>query len=154
MCQAKISGREQTTMRLPAILLGMVMLAACGGQQKGATDQAPRVADAPTASSEPTTPQFPPVEFGKRRPNTRMTSDNMPFFDRVTYCVAATKKTDRTYKGPAYESCVEDQEHYHLVLGEAIDAAKFNEADIVRCAKASRTAYQGLWLCLNGQDYR
>ena len=82
-----------------------------------------------------------------------MTSHNMPFFDTVSYCEVTTGKTDKTYKGPVYEACVEDQEHTRMVLGEAIDASKYQEPDIIRCAKASHTAYEGLWYCLNGQDY-
>ncbi len=82
-----------------------------------------------------------------------MTSENMPFFDTVTYCQTTTRKIDRIVKGPAYEACIELQEHTRLVLGEAIDGSKFKEADIVRCAKASRTAYEGLWFCVNGQPF-
>lgn len=108
----------------------------------------------PTQSAEhPNTPQVPPVEFGRRKPNTPMTHDNMPFFDTVTYCVWATRGKDKAVKGPLYEACVEDQGHTKLILGQAIDAQKFKEADMVRCAKASRTAYQGMWYCLNGQDF-
>ena len=97
------------------------------------------------------TPQDPPVEFGKRPPNTPMTSDNMPFFDAVTYCELTTRKQDKIAKGPAYEACVEDQAHYRIIIGEAINASQFQEPVIIRCAQASRTAYQGMWFCMNGQ---
>ncbi len=82
-----------------------------------------------------------------------MTSDNMPFFDAVTYCELTTRKTDKVYKGPAYEACVEDQAHYRIIIGDAIDSSQFKEPAIIRCAKASRTAYQGMWYCMNGQFF-
>ena len=138
-------------MRHRAILFIVAMLAACGGPQKSATKQPPSPADTTPVVSRITTPQIPPVELGNRPPNTPMTRDNMPFFDAVTYCELATGKTDKTYKGPAYEACVEDQAHYRIVIGEAINAAQFLESVVVRCAKASRTAYQGMWYCMNGQ---
>lgn len=80
-----------------------------------------------------------------------MTSANMPFFDTVTYCGLATRKVDKIPKGPAYEGCVEDQAHYRIVIGEAIDAHQFRDTLVTHCAKASRTAYQGMWYCMNGQ---
>lgn len=80
-----------------------------------------------------------------------MTSDNMPFFDTVTYCELTTRKRDKIHKGPAYEACVEDEAHYRIVIGDAINAGQFKEAVINRCAKASRAAYQGMWYCMNGQ---
>ena len=127
------------------------MLAACGGSQQSPTVQPQTAADTTPVTSRITAPQNPPVEFGKRPPNTPMTSDNMPFFDTVTYCELTTRKIDKIYKGPAYESCAEDQAHYRIVIGEAINAGQFHEAVVVRCAKASRTAYQGMWYCMNGQ---
>jgi hypothetical protein len=137
--------------RNPPILFIVAMLAACGGPQTSPTVQPQTAADTTPVASRITTPQNPPVEFGKRPPNTPMTSNNMPFFDTVTYCELTTRKTDKINKGPAYEACVEDQAHYRIVIGEAINAARFHEADVVRCAKASRTAYQGMWYCMNGQ---
>jgi hypothetical protein len=109
-------------------------------------------ASGPTAATSLiTTPQSPPVEFGKRPPNTPMTSDNMPSFDSVTYCEQTTRKNDKIFKGPAYEACVEDQAHYRIVIGEAVNASKFPETFVTHCASASRTAYQGMWFCMNGQ---
>lgn len=127
------------------------MLAACGAPSKTPTPPPPPADGSSPVSSTITGPQVPPVEFGKRPPNTPMTSDNMPFFDAVTYCDATTRKTDKVRKGPAYEACVEDQAHYRIVIGDAINASKFKEAVIDRCAKATRTAYQGMWFCINGQ---
>ncbi len=79
-----------------------------------------------------------------------MTSDNMPLFDTITYCILSTRKTDTMVKGPAYEACIEHQDHVRIVVASAIDAGKFAEADIIRCAKDSRTAYVGMWYCMNG----
>ena len=75
----------------------------------------------------------------------------MPFFDSVTYCEQTTRKNDKIFKGPAYEACVEDQAHYRIVIGEAVNASKFPETVVTHCASASRTAYQGMWFCMNGQ---
>ncbi len=77
----------------------------------------------------------------------------MPVFDTVKYCEVTEGPADKMYRGPAYEHCVEDQEHLRILLGEAIDANKFKEADIIHCAKASRTAYKAMWYCVNGQRY-
>ena len=141
-------------MRHRTILLALSILAACGGPP-GATNGKRQQSAAETRStSEPATEQIPPVEFGRRPPNTPMTSKNMPLFDTVTYCLLATRGIDRIPKGPAYETCVEDQENYRIVIGEAIDENKFAEDAIVRCAKASRTAYEGLWFCVNEQPFR
>lgn len=82
-----------------------------------------------------------------------MTSNTMPFFDTVTYCEQTTRKRDKTYKGPVYEACVEDQAHYRIVIGEAINAGQFKDPVIDHCAQASRTAYQGMWFCMNGQFF-
>ncbi|MGA3402788.1 MAG: hypothetical protein ABSC95_26560 [Acetobacteraceae bacterium] len=131
-----------------AILFIAGLLVACGGPPKAPTEPSPQAA---AATSLITGPQIPPVEFGRRPPNTPLTSDNMPFFDAVTYCASTTRKSDRIYHGPAYEACVEDQAHYRIVIGDAIDAGQFQEAVVNRCAKASRTAYQGMWFCMNGQ---
>ena len=53
-------------------------------------------------------------------------------------------------KGPAYEACIERQDQARIVIAAAIDADKFAEPDIIRCAKESRTAYIGMWYCMNG----
>jgi hypothetical protein len=123
------------------------LLAACGGP-------ADKTAEPPsqTAAAKPSVEQIVPVEFGRRPPNTPMTSDNMPLYDTVTYCLLATRKTDTKVMGPEYEECIEHQDHTRRVLAEAIDTAKFKEPDIIRCAKASRTAYVGEWYCLNHQS--
>ncbi|HEY3848056.1 MAG TPA: hypothetical protein VGL95_13195, partial [Acetobacteraceae bacterium] len=119
--------------------------------QKSPTEPSSPDTGTTAATSVITTPQIPPVELGKRPPNTPMTSANMPFFDTVTYCEQTTRKIDRSPKGPAYETCVEDQAHYRIVIGDAVDAGKFKDPFIVHCATASRTAYQGMWYCMNGQ---
>jgi len=103
------------------------------------------------ATSEPAGQQIVPVEFGRRPPNTRMTSANMPYFDTVTYCLLTTRKTDTMFKGPAYQAGIENQADTRIVVGDAIDANRFAEADIIRCAKESRTAYVGMWYCMNGR---
>ena len=131
---------------VPSVLAA---LAACSSpQKKTAEQQAQPAAATPAAVEQPV-----PVEFGRRPPNTPMTSDNMPFFDTVKHCMLTTRQFDTMDKGPAYEACIQIQEHHRLVLADAINAKQFEEADIVRCAKASRTAYQGLWYCLNGKPY-
>jgi len=126
----------------------VAVLTACHGQ--------PKAIAANQQAAEPATPappmeQIVPVELGKRPPNTRMTSANMPFFDAVTYCLLSTRKTDTMVKGPQYEACIALQEDTRIVIGEAIDANRFDETDIVRCAKASTTAYDGMWYCMNGK---
>jgi hypothetical protein len=135
------------------IVVIVAMLAACGGPPPSVTEQAPQTTQPEPQVAHAGTPQIPPVEFGRRPRNTLMTSDNMPFFDTVKYCDVATRKLDKSRYGPAYETCVEDQEATRIVLAQAVDANKFPEADIVRCAKDSRTAYEGLWYCLNGKPY-
>lgn len=133
----------------PAVILSAATaLAACGGPPKKTTEQQPRAAGASQAVED-----IVPAEFGRRPPNTPMTSDNMPLFDTVTWCLLKTRKTDTKVKGPLYEQCIEHQDHTRIVLAEAIDAGKYKEDEIIRCAKASRTAYEGMWLCLNGQEY-
>ena len=135
-------------MRRRAALILAAILAACKAQPSNPgneTDKAKVIIPAPESIVSP--------EFGKRRPNTRMTSRNMPFFDTVTYCVPATLGTDTMVKGPAYEACIEHQDHTRVEIADAIDANKFDEADIVRCAKGSRTAYVGMWYCMNGRPY-
>jgi len=137
-------------MRGKVILLALALLAGCGHEPA----PKPQTEASPTQSAEhPNTPQVPPVEFGRRKPNTPMTHDTMPLFDTVTYCVWATRGKDKVPKGPVYEQCVEDQGHTKFLLAQSIDAQKFKEADIIRCAKATRTAYQGMWYCLNGQEF-
>jgi hypothetical protein len=133
-------------MRKRIILLLVALLASCGGPANKTTEPQSQ-AGAPNPVEE-----FVPVEFGRRPPNTPMTSDNMPIYDTVTYCLLATRKTDTKAMGPEYEECIEHQDHTRRVLAEAIDTAKFKEPDIIRCAKASRTAYVGEWYCLNHQS--
>ncbi len=139
-------------MRDRAVIVILAVLAACG-TPKNKTEQTFPATELKAPVARPATEQIPPVEFGRRPPGTRMTSANMPFFDTVTYCDHATRSVDKIRYGPAYEACVEYQDATRVVLGEAIDANKFDEADIIRCAKASRTAYEGLWYCLNGKPY-
>jgi hypothetical protein len=126
------------------MLLLLAVLPACGGSSKSTTQPA-------AVANEPSIEEIVPVEFGRRPPNTPMTSDNMPLFDTVTYCVLATRKTDTMVKGPLYEECIEQQDHTRMVLADAIDQAKYKEVDIIRCAKASHAAYMGMWYCLNEQ---
>jgi hypothetical protein len=137
------------------ILSIVTVLVACGGPPQRTTAQQakPAVAATATTTTEPAVENIVPVELGRRRPNTPMTSSNMPFYDTVTWCLLKTRKTDTKVKGPAYEACLDDQDHTRILLADGIDAGQFQEADIVRCAKASRTAYQCLWYCLNGQAY-
>jgi hypothetical protein len=131
----------------------VAVLVACGGPPSKTTAPQSQPAGAAPAATERTIEEIVPVEFGRRPPNTPMTSDNMPFFDTVTYCILATRKTDTMVRGPLYEECIEHQDHTRIVLADAIDAAQFKEDDIIRCAKASRTAYVGMWNCLNQQLY-
>jgi len=128
-----------------AIVLIVALLASCAGPQK--------TAQKPQATAEPPHAQIVAPEFGRRPPNTRISSDNMPFFDTVRYCLASTRQIDRIPKGPAYEACIEHQDHTRSVMAEAIDAGKFKDDDIIRCAKASPTAYHGMWYCLNNESY-
>lgn len=135
------------------ILIVVAMLAACGGPQKSTPGQEQPAGGATAVTSMIAGPQIPPVEFGKRAPNAKMTSANMPFFDAVAYCEHATEKSEKVRRGPLYEACVEDQAHYRVVIGDAVDAGQFKEAVVDRCAKASRTAYQGMWYCMNEQAF-
>jgi len=82
-----------------------------------------------------------------------MTSANMPFFDIVTYCEVTTRKIDSVPRGPVYENCASNQAHYRSIIGQAIDARQFEADKVVHCAKASRTAYEGMWYCMNDQPY-
>ena len=134
-------------MRNRAIPLVMAALVACGGPAQNAT---PPQAEASAAPKEQI---IVPPELGRIPPGKPMTSDNMPLFDTVTYCVETTRKTDKFVKGPLYEQCVEDQEHLRIVVGEAIDKGRFKAPDVVRCAKLSPSAYQGEWYCLNRQSF-
>jgi hypothetical protein len=133
------------------VLLLSAMLVACGGPTNTTTERQSQPHGAAQVATKSTIDYIVPVEFGRRPPNTPMTSDNMPFFDTVTYCILATRETDTMVRGPEYEECIEHQDHTRIVLADAIDAAKYKEADIVRCAKASRTAYLGMWYCMNEQ---
>lgn len=133
-------------MRRYAILIISGMLTAC----------AARGGAPPKPAREVTIklpPQIPPVEFGRRPPHTHITSQNMPYFDRVAYCEWATRGHDTMFKGPAYETCIDDQGHYRRIMAQTIDARKFSDDAIVRCAKETRSAYKGMWYCLNGQDF-
>jgi hypothetical protein len=141
-------GSPEKMMRCRRLLPVVAMLAACHGQPNEMPESR---TDGKVAASAPVGEEIVPVEFGRRPPNTRMTSDNMPFFDTVTYCLLTTRKTDTMIKGPAYEACIENQDHTRIVVGDAIDANRFAEADIIRCAKESRTAYVGMWYCMNGK---
>ena len=135
------------------VVLAALGVAACGGPEKTATARrGPTVIVTPVIT-HPTTPQIPPVEFGRRPAGTPMTSANMPFFDTVRYCEWSTGKREKLRRGPLYEACIGDQANYRSVIGSAIDARQFKDRDIVRCATASRTAYQGMWYCLNDQPY-
>ncbi|HUN39303.1 MAG TPA: hypothetical protein VMU81_03340 [Acetobacteraceae bacterium] len=141
------------SLALTCVVLAAVALTACGGPEKMAkAPPLPTVIVRPVIT-HPTTPQIPLVEFGKRPPNTPMTSANMPYFDTVAYCEWSTDKKEKLRRGPLYEACIGDQANYRQVIGSAIDARQFKDSDIVRCAKSSRTAYQGMWYCLNDQPY-
>ena len=137
-------------MRNRTVLFTVMLLAGCHQQPKDVAKG--ESATQPTVTA-PAIEQIVPAELGRRPPNTRMTSHNMPYFDTVTYCLVTTRKTDTMVKGPAYEACIELQDSTRIVIGEAIDAKEFQEADIVRCAKASHTAYEGMWYCMNGKPY-
>ncbi len=135
-------------MRSCISLVLVAALVACGAPSKTTTEAQSQATGAAPAATEPIE-YIVPVEFGRRPPGTPMTSDNMPFFDTVTYCILSTRDHDTMVRGPLYEECIEHQDHTRIVLADAIDTAKFKEADIVRCASASRTAYVGMWYCLN-----
>ncbi len=139
---------SEEIVRLRATLLVVLIAAGCHGQPK---DETGKPTDGNAARAAPSEEEIVPVELGRRPPNTRMTSANMPFFDTVTYCLLTTRKTDTKVKGPQYEACIELQDATRRVIGQAIDANEFEEDNIVRCAKASRTAYQGMWFCMNGK---
>lgn len=140
-------------MRNHIILVAAVMLASCGGPADNAHHASEQTVVNRQTASVLDVPQVPPVLFGKRPPNTPITEANMPYFDVVTYCELKTAKQEKLARGPLYEACAEDQVHYRSIIGETIDARKFQDADIIRCAKATRTAYQGEWYCLNGQEF-
>jgi hypothetical protein len=137
-----------------AILLIVVLLAGCGGtpRQPAATPQL-HSAGPTAAAGQPATPEIPPVDLGHRPPNTPMTSANMPFFDTVAYCEVTTRKIDSMPKGPAYENCAGNQAHYRSIIGAAIDAKQFKESKVEQCARASRSAYEGMWYCMNDQPF-
>ena len=82
-----------------------------------------------------------------------MTGADMPFFDTVTYCEVTTRKIDSMPQGPAYENCAGNQAHYRSIIRAAIDAKQFKESKVVQCAKASRSAYEGMWYCMNDQPF-
>ena len=142
-------------LKVRLLLLAGAVVASCSPtsrERPAQSESRAREQPKPTASIIPG-PQIPPVEFGIRPANTPMTHENMPYFDRAAYCLQATRDQDKVPKGPQYEFCVEYQQHLQIIIGEAIDSAQFTEDDIVRCAKASRTAYEGMWYCLNGQEF-
>ena len=135
-------------------LVLVAMLVACGGPSKTTARQSSTAGASPgdteaSPAADSNAEYVVPVEFGRRPAGTPMASDNMPFFDTVTYCILSTRKKDTMVRGPVYEDCIEHQDHTRIVLGEMIDAAKFKEKDIDRCASASREAYIGMWYCLN-----
>ena len=138
-------------MRKCIILSVVAMLVACARPQP--RPEQPQQARAATATSHEPIEFMMPPEIGRRKPNTPFSSDNMPLFDTVTYCLLKTRNTDTKVMGPKYEKCIEDQDHTHSIIGEAIDAGKFPEDNVVRCAKESHTAYEGEWLCMNGQQF-
>jgi hypothetical protein len=145
------AGSAEAIMRIRTAFFTIALLVSC--------HQHPEVAakvgsDIEAMTPAPATEQVVSAELGKRPPNTRLTSKNMPFFDIVTYCLLTTRRTDTMAKGPAYETCIGLQDATRVVIGEAIDAKEFEETDIVRCAKASHTAYEGMWYCMNGEAYR
>ena len=152
-----------------APILATMLLAACAARTEAPTSAGPA---SPIGAGKPSAaqtaiddtgpikavsalhgPQLPPVEFGTRPPNTPMTHDNMPYFDTVAYCERTTRRKEKLVRGPLYEDCIADQQVNHDVIADAIDAGKYKEADVVHCAKASRTAYQGMWYCLNQQPF-
>ena len=134
------------------VVVGLcLLLAGCGGAQQTAQKNAAPASSAPVSVIKG--PQIPPVEFGRRKPGTHITSENMPFFDTVTYCERKTRGTDKIVKGPHYEACIQDQQHTQIIIAQAIDQRKFDDKTIEACAEASRTAYQGMWYCLNGQEF-
>ena len=83
-----------------------------------------------------------------------MTRRNMPYFNTGAYCHLRARTAGETARGPAYRDCRDLQRHARLVIGESIDAEKFAEGDIARCAKESHTAYEGMGYCMNGQPFR
>jgi hypothetical protein len=125
------------------------MLVAC--HAPSGTDEQQRT---PAASAPQPVEEIVHAQFRRRLPNTRMTRRNMPYFNTVTYCRLRTRDTDEAARRSAYADCIELQYHSRLVIGEGIDGKKFAEADIVRCARASHTAYEGMWYCMNGQPFR
>jgi hypothetical protein len=135
------------------LLLAAAVLVSCGGPSKsGGTSSAHVVVNTQTASLLHI-PQIPPVQLGKRPAGTPITRRNMPYFDIVIYCEHVTHGKEKLRRGPLYETCAEDQSQYRDIIGETIDAGKFHDGDILRCAKASRTAYEGEWYCLNGEPF-
>jgi len=132
--------------RYLSLLPVVAVLAACHGRPN--VPQGNQT-DGKAATSAPAVEEIIPVEWGKIKPNTRMTSDDMPLFDTITYCILSTRKTDTFVKGPEYEACIEHQDQNRILIASAIDAKKFADASIIRCAKESRTAYVGMWYCLN-----
>jgi hypothetical protein len=140
---------------LPILLLTLLLPVACSHTPRPVVQKAsqdPAIVVSPMKSLLPG-PQIPKVEFGKRPKGALMTSNDMPYFDEVTYCEHSTRKQDTMRRGPFYEACVQDQDHYRIIIGDGIDRGQFNDKMVEACATASRTAYQGLWYCMNGQEF-
>ena len=140
-------------MRYWTILLAATVLAACGGPSKTAKHPSVQIIVNKQTASFLHIPQIPPVELGKRPPGTPITGNDMPYFDIVTYCEHVTRKDEKLRRGPLYETCAEDQAHYRSIIRQTIAAGTLHDDDIIRCAKATRTAYQGEWFCLNGEPF-
>lgn len=152
-CQARFTGWEMSDAKYSVALWLAMLLAACSSSPETGKHVSEQTIVNKQTVSMLHVPQVPKVELGKLPPDGRMTRDNMPYFDIVTYCEMTTDKQEKSTRGPLYESCAEDQMHYHDIIGDTVDAGKTASAEVIRCAKATRTAYQGEWYCLNGQEF-
>ena len=145
--------RRRLSVRYGAVAPVVAMLAACGGPAETAHKPSEQVIVTKQTVSMLHIPQDPPVELGKIPPAWGDHPSQHAVF-RYPRLLPADHAQDRQEsKGPAYESCAEDQEAYRSVIGETIDAEKFQNDVIIHCAKATRSAYQGEWYCLNNQEY-
>lgn len=140
-------------MKRGASLLIIGMLAGCVGSPPSSSPAGSGNAASAAAPPPAMASQIPPVDLGHRPPHTAMTSANMPFFDIVAYCEVTTRKIDTRPRGPVYETCAINQQHYRSIIGQAIDAKQFKEAKVLQCAKASHTGYDGMWYCMNDQPF-
>lgn len=140
-------------MRYWPLLFAAVVLASCSSRSRTAGSPSVHVVVNEQPASLLHIPQIPPVQLGKRPPGVPITRDNMPYFDIVTYCEYVTRGKETLRRGPLYENCAYDQSHYRSIIGETIAAGTLHDKDIIHCAKATRTAYQGEWYCLNGQPF-